>query len=397
MPSRRIRAAALGLTLMLVAAPWPGRAGTEVPPLLNRPRCGTAAGASNAGERSTLRVATFNILHGLEETPTYPTHSTFDARLELAVQAIAGSQIDLLGMQEVSKTEGARKHRSGLAVRRMASRLAQITGQSWHWCWALSNPHFPLEPDILVGGGGPISNFMATQASGNYASFKEGSAVLSRYPITAAESRRLPLRLPVEYVACPPDEIPDCNLTTIFDHRIALWARIAAPGGTADIVTAHFAHHLTPLSEASKYQHAVAVVAFADEEAARHGEPVRRFLTCDCNLTTEDTPSGVRFITDHGWTDTFAAQNGGGHCTADDRAGCTSDQDILASGSTTSERIDYVFARGGTCSLTLGASQKFADAPSAVPGHAHLWPSDHHAVWTDVVPDCIPGEPIPLL
>jgi endonuclease/exonuclease/phosphatase family metal-dependent hydrolase len=385
-----MRFGACAIALALVVVPWPGKAAPSLPPLgLNRPECGTAAGTTNAGPKSTLRVATFNVLHGLEETPAYPTHSTLDARLELASQAIASSQIDLLGMQEVSKTEGAKMHTSGLVVEQMAERLAQITSESWHWCWTLSNPHFPLEPDIYVGGGGPISDVIASQASSNYSSFKEGSAVLSRYPITDSESRRLPLRLPVEYVACPPDEIPDCNLTTIFDHRIAMWARVATPGGPTDIVTAHFAHHLTQFSEASKFQHAVAVVAFSEEETLRHGEPARRFLTCDCNLTTEDSPPGIQFITDHGWTDSYVTQNPNSRCAPPaDTSACTSDQDILAAASTTTARIDYVFARGGTCPMTLGASQKFADVPSAVPGHPYLWPSDHHAVWTDVATGC---------
>jgi hypothetical protein len=131
------------------------------------------------------------------------------------------------------------------------------------------------------------------------------------------------------------------------------------------------------------------VVAFSEEQTTRYGQPTRRFLTCDCNLTTEDFPPGIQFITDQGWTDTYATQNPTSKCAPPaDRSACTSDQDILAPASTAAERIDYVFAREGTCGLTLGASQKFADSPSSVPGYPHLWPSDHHAVWTDAALGC---------
>ena len=380
-----MRAASCLLALALVAVPWSGRATTSTPILLNRPLCGIATGPANAGNKAVLRVATFNVLHGLEETPAYPTHSTLDDRLELAAQAIAGDGIDLLGMQEVSKTAGAVGHQSGLVAERMAARLAQITGVSWHWCWALSNPHFPIEPDLYVGGGGPISDVIASMASDNYSSFKEGSAVLSRYPILRAEMRRLPLRFPAEYVACPPADVPVCNETAIFDHRIALWARVATPHGPSDIIATHLAHHITPLSTVSKFEQAVALIALSRQMDLRHGDPARHFITCDCNVTTEDLPPVVTLLNTAGWTDTYADRNPTSKCTPPvDTSACTSDQDILAAVSTVIERIDYVFARPGSCVLDPVASKKFADTPGSSPTHPHLWPSDHHGVWTDL-------------
>lgn len=385
MASRGIRTGACLLALSLVVVPWPGRAKTSTPILLNRPLCRTAVGATDAGDKPVLRVATFNVLHGLEETPAYPTHSTLDARLELAAQAVAGAGIDLVGMQEVSRTAGAVGHQSGLVAERMAVRLAQITGQSWHWCWALSNPHFPVEPDMRVGGGGPASDFMSTMASDNYASFKEGSAVLSRYPILNAEMRRLPLRFPAEYVACPPADIPTCNETAIFDHRIALWARVGTPHGSSDIIATHLAHDITPLSDVSTFEQAAALIALSREMDLRHGEPARHFIACDCNVTTEDFPPVVQLLTTAGWTDTYAAVNPSSKCAPPgDTSACTSDQDILAATSTVIERIDYVFARPGACPLSLVASRKFANVPGSTATHPYLWPSDHQAVWTDL-------------
>ncbi|MGH2728322.1 MAG: hypothetical protein ACRDKS_15240, partial [Actinomycetota bacterium] len=60
---------------------------------LRGPLCGTTAGSS-APEETTLRAATLNVLHGLEETPNYPTHSTFEARLELQAHEIIAEGVD---------------------------------------------------------------------------------------------------------------------------------------------------------------------------------------------------------------------------------------------------------------------------------------------------------------
>ncbi|MGH2785487.1 MAG: endonuclease/exonuclease/phosphatase family protein [Actinomycetota bacterium] len=373
------------LLVMIVASSVPGRGGALIP--IAGPLCGTAAGEAAPEAVATLRVATFNILHGLEETPDYPTHSTFDARLELQAQEIANEDLDVVGMQEVSVTEAPGGHAPGNAVERLALRLAEITGLAWHWCWHLSNPHFPLEPDIAPGGGGPISDVMASQAPGSYGSFKEGAAVLSRYPIVDSEARRLPLRLPAEYVLCPLGEVPNCNLTAIFDHRIAMWARVATPGGVTDIIATHFAHHLTPLSEASKFTHAAAVLLFSEQMTHKHGKPARRFITCDCNLTTDQEPPGIALITSHGWTDTYAFAHPNSACApGQDASGCTTDQDIVTETpvATTTGRIDYVFARAGTCALVVADSERIADTPALRDDGTYLWPSDHLAVATDI-------------
>jgi endonuclease/exonuclease/phosphatase family metal-dependent hydrolase len=388
-----MRGASFLLALVMVVLPWTGRAKTSTPILLNRPLCGSVAGDADAGDKAVLRVATFNVLHGLEETPDYPTHSTLDDRVGLAAHAIADARIDLIGMQEVSKTLGAVGHQPGLVASRIAEQLAQITGESWHWCWALSNPHFPIEPDMRVGGGGPASDVMASMASDNYASFKEGSAVLSRYPILNAEMRRLPLRFPGEYVACPPKDVPVCNETAIFDHRIALWARVATPHGASDVIATHLAHDITALSDVSAFEQAAALIGLSREMDLRHGTPARHFITCDCNVTTEDVPPVVKLITTAGWSDTYADVNPTSKCTPPtDVSACTSDQDILAPVSTVDERIDYVFARPGSCELDLGASEKFANTPGSSATHPFLWASDHQGVWLDMnVAGCATG------
>ena len=370
--------------LAIVAGLVPGRSGALVS--IAGPLCGTAAG-DVAAPVSTLRVATFNVLHGLEETPEYPTHSTFDARLELQAQEIVNEALDLIGIQEASVTEAPIGHAPGNHVERLAVRLAEITGEAWHWCWYLSNPHFPLEPDIAPGGGGPISDVIASMASANYGSFKEGAGVLSRYPILKAEARRLPLRFPAEYVLCPPDGIPFCNLTAIFDHRIAMWARVDTPGGLTDIIATHLAHGLTPLSDVSTFEQAAAIIAFSEQKTRQEGAPARRFITCDCNVETTDLPPVVQLITSAGWTDSYAFAHPDSACLpGQDTSGCTSHQDIVTEtpDATTDSRIDYVFARGDTCALDIAGSERIADTPTVRNDGTYLWPSDHLAVATDV-------------
>jgi endonuclease/exonuclease/phosphatase family metal-dependent hydrolase len=384
MAARRSRIALVTFVLAS-AVPWQALSPSSAA-VLGGPLCGTAKAAGTPAATHTLRVATLNVLHGLEETSSYPTHSTLDERLEMQVQELAAEGVDIVGMQEVSLTERPRKHQGGLVPRRMARRLAQVTGETWYWCWHLSNPHLPVEPDVYPGGGGPISDVIASQASSNYGSFKEGSAVLSRYPIERSTARRLPLRLPIEYVACPPDEVPFCNLTAIFDHRIALWARMATPLGPVDLITTHFVHGITPFSDASAFVQAAALLAYSEDMTLRHGRPALKFITCDCNATTADQPPVIGLITSAGWTDTWASLNPSLRCAPPgDRSGCTSDQDILSPVSTTTSRIDYVFARSGSCRIRLLGSEKIADSPSAAAtSTGFLWPSDHHGVATDV-------------
>jgi endonuclease/exonuclease/phosphatase family metal-dependent hydrolase len=272
----------------------------------------------------------------------------------------------------------------GNVAQRFADRLAQLTGVKWYWCWFMANAHAPGEPDVQKGGGGPVSDMLAAAAYENYASFKEGAAVLSRYPIISSEGRRLPARVPVEHAFCTPGDV-GCHFTIVFESRVALGATIDTPGGKTQIVTTHLSNGITDATTLTTLEQMSAVLEFS-EELAQADPPARRFITCDCNVTEDAAVPVVSTVTGAGWTDTFRAL----HPDATAEPGFTGGSDIIVTASPKRskkeamfERIDYVFWRAGTCASGIYRSRVFMDA-SAPFGDKFLWPSDHFGVLTNV-------------
>lgn len=375
--------------LLLSALPLAG-ASAAVGPASAPPRCGTE-GTGSGPPRNKIKVATFNVLHGLEESPLYPAHSTLDERLDMQAEQLADASVDLVGMQEVSEVldkDPPRHHADGNVAQRLAAALSGETGFAWHWCWYLANPHFPGEPDLSAGGGGPLSDLLATLASGRYDSFKEGSAIISRFPIVATEARRLPGRLPAEAALCPPESFlefpPECPGAVFVESRVALWAKISTPGGATQMTTTHLSHDLTDASDASALVQAAAALAFAEEKALAD-PPARRFFTCDCNSQPGDTVPIVPVIEAAGWTNTFTAP-----CNAAGDPGCTAGPDQIVTATAArpfmNERLDYVFAKAPACEL--GPSNLMIDTPRLRPDGSYLWPSDHIGVRVNVDPAC---------
>lgn len=356
--------------------------------LVAPPKCDTeqASPPAAAGATSSLRVANLNVLHGnTEEPPAYPARTTLDERLEITAQELLAEDVDVVGMEEVSDTLASNDpnfptgHLPGNVAERLAARMAELTDVDWHWCWYLANPHLPGEPDVQEGGGGPGSDILAANAYDNYASFKEGAAVLSRYPILDAEGRRLPSRTPAEHAGCDPSDIPGCNLTIIFESRVALWALVDTPGGDTSIVATHLSNSATSFSPATVLTQASVALAFEAEKALT-SSPARRYFTCDCNIEDDDTTPVVPAITTAGWTDTGVS------------AGDTSGPDVIVSNDpgppsaapsrSMDARIDYVFWRAGSCANPAGSAAVFLD-DAVWTGAEWLWGSDHLGVRTD--------------
>ncbi|MGH2830456.1 MAG: endonuclease/exonuclease/phosphatase family protein [Actinomycetota bacterium] len=376
------------LSLAVAAFPIAAKA---LPPQQG-PKCRTTAGPASP-QSLPVTVATFNVLHGLtEDPPGYPAHSTLDQRLALAAQDFVVDGIDVAGLQEVSLivpndpgVDPPTQHTATDVAAGFADALATRTGTRWHWCWFLANPHIPGEPDLQEGGGGPLSDQAAMLASGfvspQYKSFKEGVAVVSRYPIVAAEGLHLPGRLPAEIPLCLVEDDPSgCALTAGFESRAALWTRIESPAGPMDLTTTHLAHDITALSDASTLVQAATVLAFSEAMSAT-AAPAHRFITCDCNSQPSDSVPVTGLIALSGWSNTFTAD-----C-AVEAAACTAGPDVIVTGAPSrpmNERLDYVFWKSGSCATVPGNGRIAVDVPQELPDGRWLWPSDHRGVAADV-------------
>jgi endonuclease/exonuclease/phosphatase family metal-dependent hydrolase len=380
----------IAVLLGVVIPVRPGAAAEPVP----GPKCAsTQKGAPASTASGPIHVASFNVLHGLsEDPPAYPAHSTLDARVALAARELGAAGIDIVGMQEVSwiVPNELTKHRTTEVAKAFARALAADTGDRWYWCWYLANPHIPGEPDVQPGGGGPLSDQAAVLASQfvspQYASFKEGLAVVSRYPIVAAEGMHLPGRLPAEIPLCfiaPADPEADpagCAETAAAESRATLWARVDSPVGAVDISTTHLAHDITEASDFSSLQQAATALAFAQAHSA-DGVATHRFFVCDCNSQPSDEVPVIPTIQNAGWTNTFE-----GDCASDPRF-CTAGPDVIVTpkkSRTMNERLDYVFWRAGACSSEPTHGRIIVDSPQRIGPGRYLWPSDHKGVATTV-------------
>jgi endonuclease/exonuclease/phosphatase family metal-dependent hydrolase len=358
---RRLAIAVAVLAGMLGADAEAQGSSTDAPPL-----CGSSGTVAAPLTAAPLKVGTYNILHTLEET----AYESLDTRLELQADVLAAADVDVVGLQEVVGETA--EH--GNAAERLASEMAERTSQRWEWCWFQSNPHFPGEPDVDQGGGGPVSEQMALRGRNGAGEFREGLAVISRFPIGERAVRRLPPRS-YEAAACtdvPPDPL-GCNLAAAFESRAVLWTRI----GDVDLFNTHFAHGITELSPASRLVHTELALAFVDEKANRE-DASPDLLVGDFNSVEHD-PVHDR-ITAAGWTDTFREK----HPTD---PGITSHQVIRSPEPANDARIDFVFARPGACASQVVDSEVIGD--SSVPYQdGVLWPSDHYGVVSTVRSRC---------
>lgn len=364
------------------------------------PICGVeGSGAPPAYSGTGIEVGSYNILHSQSEDDV----SDVSERFDLVVDAMEAADADVWGLQEVTNNT---EH--GNQAQKIAAELASRTGLAWEWCWSWSNPHFPGEPDVLPGGGGPLSLLVAQFSNlpeiqdGNVESalmdFKEGLGVVSRYDIDedAARFRRLQPRAH-EALACPvspnPLDLIGCQLPAVFDHRQVLHTPIVAAGGRVDVFNTHLAHQLTDHSDETKY-HQIEKSLDTIDEWAGDGDGLPEFFTGDFNTdaaasTTTAFGDTARYqlLIDAGFGDTYA-DAGEPECRSNDldtTEGCTAGVDVVTPGPTQDpsvldERIDYVWARGDGCALTTSESVILGTNTRTLATGDHLWPSDHLGV-----------------
>ncbi len=353
------------------------------------PICGLAerTGMPPAFSGTDLEVGTYNILHSQSEDDDADVTDRFGQ----IIDAMDAVDADVWGLQEVTNDA---EH--GNQAAKIAHELANRTGVSWQWCWSWSNPHFPGEPDVLDGGGGPLSELTAQFSKlpeGDLSGFKEGLAVVSRYRIDTHEAkfRRLQPRAH-EALACPPTANPiDCQFPSVFDHRQVLHAPVVATGiGRVDVFNTHLAHGLTDHSGDVKYQQIEKAVDTTDEWEAK-GDGFPTYFTGDFNTdaTAADTPDPhddfdrYQLLVDAGFVDTYAGPECGSQ--TDTTVGCTSSVDVLTQDpfqdpSRLDSRIDFVWARGDACTVGASASVIIGDQPIQLDDGRWRWPSDHLGV-----------------
>jgi endonuclease/exonuclease/phosphatase family metal-dependent hydrolase len=270
-----------------------------------------------------LRVITYNLLPGGPASGFMDDDTHLEARLEMAIRELAALEPDIVALQEASQS---RRH--GNVPERIARRLGMqvIFAPATERLFGF----WPLD-QLIVGLMG----------------FKEGSAILSRFPIVASEVY----------------DLPRCRRW--LDPRILLRAELSTPAGPLQIFSTHTAR--------------------GDEcQIQRVGELVREHRGTGPALLMGDfnTPETSRVVAalreEASFVDAFRSAN-------PDATGATVWQRIEVERRTASRRVDFIFVLNGLESMTgVRSSRVVLDRPGRLPDGAPLWPSDHYGVFAEI-------------
>jgi endonuclease/exonuclease/phosphatase family metal-dependent hydrolase len=259
-----------------------------------------------------LRIVTFNVLHGGVSSARLGDGDRLEDRLAMSIEQLRALDADVLCLQEAS-VAGDR----GDVAARIASALGyRYVRASSGWRW--------------VG-------WMAKAFLG----FEEGPAILSRFPIDAAETLRL----------------GSCGVSY---GRVLLCARLATPWGPLDACSTH-------TSSSGCHLHSIATLL---GERPRDGALV---VTGDMNAQAES--EGARHLrATLGLVDTFRTANP----TAD---GFTVFQPVRDPARRARRRVDFILAAPAPgATLRVERSEVVLDRPGIGGDGAPLWPSDHYGV-----------------
>jgi endonuclease/exonuclease/phosphatase family metal-dependent hydrolase len=283
---------------------------------------GQASASSEDGVRS-LRVVTYNLLHDGAGSGFLDGNTRLEERLEMAIRELQALDSDIVAVQEASDS---RRHGN------VPERLARALG--FHVVFAPATEHlFGVWPlDRLVVG---------------LLGFKEGSAILSRFPIVASQVY----------------ELPRCRRW--IDRRILLRADLSTAWGPLQVFSTHTGRG-------------------DDCQVERVGEIVRDrvgagplLLMGDFN--TPETSNGLTMLRNEaGFVDAFRIAN-------PEAQGPTVWQRIGAPNSTVSRRVDFILLGNGPGStVTVRSSRIVLDRPGHLPDGSPLWPSDHYGVLAEL-------------
>jgi endonuclease/exonuclease/phosphatase family metal-dependent hydrolase len=281
----------------------------------------TFAGPEEHGR--PLRVVTYNLLHGGPASGFMGDETHLEARLEMAIRELAALEPDIVALQEASQS---RRHGN------VPERIARHLGM--HVIFAPATERlfgvWPLD-QLIVGLMG----------------FKEGSAILSRFPFVTSEVY----------------DLPRCQRW--LDPRILLRAEVSTPWGTLQIFSTHTAR--------------------GDEcQIRRVGELVREHRGTGPSLLMGDfnTLETSRVVMapreEASFVDAFRSAN-------PDATGATVWQRIEVKERTASKRVDFIFVLNGLDAMTgVRSSRVVLDQPGRLSNEAPLWPSDHYGVFAEI-------------
>jgi endonuclease/exonuclease/phosphatase family metal-dependent hydrolase len=274
----------------------------------------TTAGQSQA---ETLRVVTFNLLHGGPWSGVIGNGADLNERFEIAVAQLAALRPDVVALQEAS-VGGGRGN--------VAERLGRALGVEWI--------HAPTTSQVF--GIGWLDRTITSAIR-----FNEGPAVLSRFPIVSSEIVALP--------RCANRLFP----------RVLLRVEVRTPHGPLDFYSTHTSRDDCQLRRV------------AELVGARRG-PLPAIVAGDFN--TRENADAYAELLGAGFVDAFRAVNPGA-------AGSTSLQRVYAAESTVSRRIDFVFVVSGVNGAArVRESRVVLDIPRRRADGTTLWPSDHYGV-----------------
>ncbi len=286
----------------------------------------TAVPASTAAQNqpSQLRVLTYNLLHDGPWSGFFENGTNLEERLDMTIQELRRLQPDVIAFQEASDS---RRHGN------VPQQIADALGYQVVFAPATERIFGITFLDRLI-----ISIL----------GFKEGPAILSRYPIVASEVY----------------DLPRCRYR--LDPRILLRAEIDIPDGPAQVFSAH--------------------TSKGDEcQLQRVGELFQAHRGRGQAILMGDLNTGEQSLVLRGWQkepgfiDVFRVANPG-------VSGGTVWQNIHIERSTADRRVDFIFlldGRPGKIPVVRSSRMAF-DRPGRLPSGAVLWPSDHRGVLAEI-------------
>jgi endonuclease/exonuclease/phosphatase family metal-dependent hydrolase len=287
--------------------------------------CTPAAHAEEGRQDApALRVLTYNLLHDGPWSGFFESGTHLAERLDMTIQELQRLQPDVIALQEASDS---RKHGN------VPQRIADALGYQMVFAPATEHIFGLSSLDRLI-----------TAAIG----FKEGPAILSRYPIVASEVY----------------DLPRCQRR--MDPRILLRAEINAPDGPIQVFSTH-----TSKGDDCQLQR-------VGELFREHRGTGRAILMGDLN-TGEQSPVLTGWQKEPGFIDVFRIANPG-------VSGGTVWQNIYVEWPTADRRVDFIFLfDGGVSNRPVVRSSRLAfDQPGRLPNGDALWPSDHRGVLADI-------------